>query len=103
MKDDKKDQNPVFDLILGCPTMSELGIVLDFVSKTITIDDIILRMRDINKLYGTKTLRALASNNSLAPEPTSTDIATQRIVKILDAKYRKKQTSRALSKTLALT
>ena len=80
---------PVFDLILGCPTMNELGIVLNFVEKTITIDDIILPMRNIENLQKSKTLRALAKNNSLALEPTSTESATQRIVKILDAKYEK--------------
>jgi hypothetical protein len=30
---------PVYDLILGCRTMKELGIVLDFQSKEITIDE----------------------------------------------------------------
>ena len=41
---------PGFDLILGCNTMKELGIVLDFWTKEITVDDISLPMRDINKL-----------------------------------------------------
>ncbi len=29
---------PMYDLILGCKTMKELGIVLDFRTKQITID-----------------------------------------------------------------
>ena len=33
---------PVYDLILGCKTMKELGIVLDFRTKQITIDEFIL-------------------------------------------------------------
>jgi hypothetical protein len=37
-----------YDLILGTKTMKELGIVLDFKAKTITIDEIILQMRNIN-------------------------------------------------------
>jgi hypothetical protein len=40
------DGMPVFDLIIGCKTMMELGIVLDFKNKEITIDEIILPMRD---------------------------------------------------------
>ena len=38
------------DLILGSNTMKELGIVLDFWTKEITLDEISLPMRDINKL-----------------------------------------------------
>jgi len=45
--DKKKMANPVYDLILGCKTMKELRIVLDFQTKEITVDDIILPMRDI--------------------------------------------------------
>ena len=41
---------PGFDLILGSNTMKELGIVLDFRTKEITLDEISLPMRDINKL-----------------------------------------------------
>ncbi len=39
----------VFDLILGVKTLRELGIVLDFRTREITIDEIILPMRDIKK------------------------------------------------------
>jgi hypothetical protein len=48
--------------------MKELGIVLDFKSKTILIDEITLPMRNINLLQGSSTLRALKLNNSLAKE-----------------------------------
>ena len=41
---------PVFDIIFGCKTMKELGFFLDFQTKEITIDHIILPMRDINSL-----------------------------------------------------
>jgi hypothetical protein len=47
-----KDSKPQYDLILGNETMKELGIVLDFKSKTITIDEITLPMRHINLLQG---------------------------------------------------
>ena len=43
-------KEPGFDLILGSITMKELGIVLDFWTKEITLDDISLPMRDIKKL-----------------------------------------------------
>ncbi len=35
-----KMTKPVYDLILGCKTMKELGIVLDCRTKQITIDEI---------------------------------------------------------------
>ena len=41
---------PGFDLILGSNTMKELGIVLDFRTKEITLNEVSLPMRDINKL-----------------------------------------------------
>ena len=80
---------PVYVLILGCKTMKELGIVLDFRTKQITIDEFILPMRNINSLASTKIEKAWAVNNSMAQEPMSTKKATQRVVKILDANYEK--------------
>jgi hypothetical protein len=69
--------------------MKELGIVLDFKSKTITIDEITLPMRNIKLLQGSSTLHALKLNNSLAKEPLSTLDATKCVTRILDAKYAK--------------
>ena len=37
-----KDQVPMFDLIIGTETMQRLGIVLDFKTKLITIDELYL-------------------------------------------------------------
>jgi hypothetical protein len=68
----RKNCKPQYDLILGNETMKKLGIVLDFKSKTIIIDEITLPMRNINLLQGSSTLRALKLNNSLAKEPLST-------------------------------
>jgi hypothetical protein len=65
--------------------MKELGIVLDFKSKTITIDEITLPIRNINLLQGPSTLRALKLNNSLVKEPLSTLDASKRVTRILDA------------------
>jgi hypothetical protein len=85
----RKESKPQYDLILGNETMKELGIVLDFKSKTITIDKITLPMRNINLLQGPSTLCVLKLNNSLAKEPLSTLDATKRVTLILDAKYAK--------------
>ena len=79
---------PAFDLILGTNTMNELGIVLNLKEKTITIDEIILPMRNINNLSKSK-IKSLVMHTKLAQEPKSTEEATQRIIKILDAKYEK--------------
>jgi hypothetical protein len=69
--------------------MKEYGIVLDFKSKMIIIDEIILPMRNINSLQGASTLRALKLNHSLAMEPQSTQDATKCATQNLDAKYSK--------------
>ena len=65
--------------------MKELGIVLDFKSKTRTTDEITLPMRHINLLQGASALCALKLNNSLAREPLSTLDATKHVARILDA------------------
>ena len=89
VEDDKnKMTKPVDDLILGCKTMKELGIVLDFWTKEITIDEIILPMRDINSLTTSNLESTWAINNSMVQEPQSTQEATQRVVHILHAKYK---------------
>jgi hypothetical protein len=66
--------------------MKEFGIILNFKDKMITIDAIILPMRNINNLQGACILHALKHNHSLAMEPQSTQDATQHAVWILDAK-----------------
>ncbi len=79
---------PVYDLILGCKTMKELGIVLDFQTKEITIE-IILPMRNINSLTTSKMEKAWTVDNSMAHKPHSMHKATQWVVLILDVKYKK--------------
>ncbi len=44
------DQAPMYDLIIGKQTMHNLGVKLDFQEKTITIDKILLPMRNIANL-----------------------------------------------------
>jgi hypothetical protein len=70
--------------------MEAIGIILNFVDKVITIDQIVLPMRSIEELP-TSNKKALRLNNSLAKnqEPKSTESATRRIVEILDANYEK--------------
>jgi hypothetical protein len=63
--------------------MKELGIILNFRDKMITID------KNINNLQDSNILRVLRHNHSLAMEPQSTQEATQHATWILDAKYSK--------------
>jgi hypothetical protein len=84
-----KDSKPLYDLIFVTENMKELGIILDFKAKTISVDEIILPMRNINNLQGASTLHALKLNHSLAMGPQSTQDATKRAIQIPDAKYKK--------------
>ncbi len=70
---------PGFDFIFGTNTPKELGIVLNFRTKEIDIDEIILTMRDISKLSTrAKIERAWMTNNSvMIHEPKSTLEAMQ--------------------------
>jgi hypothetical protein len=89
--DPKKMTKPAFDLIFGVESFSKLGIVLDFRTKTITVDESILPMQNINNLStAAKIERTWSVNNSIMlHEPESTLDVTNRVVGILDAKYEK--------------
>jgi hypothetical protein len=81
---------PLYDLIIGEQTLHDIGAVLDFKEKTITIDSILLPMRIIvNLQLKPSVTRALRHNTSQAQEPISTRNATKRAIEILDAKYDK--------------
>jgi hypothetical protein len=68
----------------------DLGTVLDFKEKTITIEEVLLSMRNINNLQLKPSIsRALKQNTCLAQESVSTHNATKHVVEILDAKYDK--------------
>ncbi len=76
-------QAPMYDLIIGKQTMHDLGVKLDFQEKTITIDEILLPMRNIVHLQlKPRITKALRENTWFAQEP-------MRVVEILDAKYEK--------------
>ncbi len=76
---------PVLDLILGTQTMDELGIILYFKQQEITIDEIALPMRDITSLPLTRNQGLEFNSLARLLEPKSTELATQRVVQILDA------------------
>jgi hypothetical protein len=59
-------ERSLFDLILGTNTMDELGIILNFKQKMITIDEIELPMTSINDMSASKIYKALVLNNSKA-------------------------------------
>ncbi len=80
-----RNNRPQYDLILGVKTKKKYGIILDFKDKMITVDEVKL----INYLQGSSTLRALKLNHSLAMEPQSTQDATKRVTRILDARDKK--------------
>ncbi len=70
---------PLYDLIIGKQTLHDLGAVLDFKEKTITIDEILLLMRNINNLQLKPSIsRALKQNTCLAQEPVSIRNATKK-------------------------
>jgi hypothetical protein len=80
----------MYDLIIGKQMMHDLGVKLEFQKKTITIDTILLPMRNIANLQlKPRITRALRENACFAQEPISTCSTTKRRVKILDAKYEK--------------
>jgi hypothetical protein len=84
------EQAPMYDLIIDKQTMHDLGVKLDFQEKTITINEILLPMKNIvNLQLKPRITRALRENTCFAQEPISTQNTTKRVVEILDAKYEK--------------
>jgi hypothetical protein len=65
---DQKVGKPVFDLIIGCNSLEKLGIVMDFKTKIITIDEIILPMKNIKNLTNkSKDTRSLGNKQCFSP------------------------------------
>ncbi len=70
--------------------MHDIGAVLDFKEITITIDSILLPMRNIvNLQFKPSVTRALRQNTCQSQEPVSTCNGTKRVIEILDPKYDK--------------
>ncbi len=69
---------------------NDLGVKLDFQERTITIDKILLPMRNITDLQLKPGItRALRENTCFAQEPISTRSKTKRVVEILMLSMRK--------------
>jgi hypothetical protein len=84
------DQAPMYDLIIGKQTMHDLGVKFNFQEQTITIDKILLPMRNIANLQlKPRITRALRENSCFAQEPISIRTKTKHVVNILDSKYEK--------------
>jgi hypothetical protein len=84
------DQAPMYDFIISKQRMHDLGMKSDFQEKTITIDKILLPMRNIANLQlRPRITRALREITCFAEEPISTRSATKQVVEIFDAKYEK--------------
>jgi hypothetical protein len=80
--DGKPIGKPAFDLIISTKTMTELGIILDFKDRIITINEIKLPMQSIKDLISSNK-EALSFNNCIANnEPKNTKVATQHVVQI---------------------
>jgi hypothetical protein len=81
----------MYDLIIiDQQTMHNLGVKLDFQEKTITIDEILLPIRNIiNLQLKPRITRELRKNTCFAQKPISTCSETKRVVEILDTKYEK--------------
>ncbi len=79
---EKEAQAPLYNLIIGKQTLHDIGAVLDFKEKTITIDSILLPMRNIiNLQLKPSVTRALKHNDTChAQEPVSTRNATKRVI-----------------------
>jgi hypothetical protein len=81
-----EDQVLMYDLIIGKQTMHNLGVKLDFQEKTITVDNILLPMRNITNLQlKPRITRALRENTCFSQEPISTRSTTKHVVNILES------------------
>ena len=85
---DSKDNEPVFDLIIGTDTMTQLGVMLDFKNRMITLDYIKLTMHHLKSLQDSQKRRRIYAIAQFT-EPSAAESATKRAVGILDAKDEK--------------
>ena len=80
-----EDQVPMFDLIIGTEIMQWLGIILDFETKMVTIDEIALPMRKLQNLQTGNALTTIYGQT----EPIATLHETKWAVKIWIPNMRK--------------
>ena len=79
-------KKPAYDLIIGVKSMINMGVILDFKTKKVTLDEITLDMEPLEAFPDQHTLN---STYCAYLEPASTREATNRAVEILDANYKK--------------
>jgi len=79
-----KEDEVKYDLIVGVQTMAAWGVVLDFKKQELTIDEQTISLRQPESL-GKK--RLLLNTYREATEPAATKEETERVTRILDAKY----------------
>ena len=93
-----------YDMVIGRDIMSELGMDLSFNKKTMIWEGIEIPMRDFNKLrkyqLNKKELQAFISESK---EPVVTQKATDRIIRILDANYKRADLRQVANKAIHLT
>ena len=78
--------SPMYDLIIGIETLANWKAILNFHSKTLSIDHVELPMQELQSLDDTKLLNNLYSHGT---EPSVSHTATNRVTHILDSKYEK--------------
>jgi hypothetical protein len=84
------DQAPMYDLIIGKQTMHHLAVKLHFQEKTMTINKILLPMRNIANLQlKPRIIRALREYSCFAQEPISTRSKTKCVVEFWTLNMRK--------------
>ena len=84
---------PTYDLIIGIKSLANMGAILNFDLRTITIDRVTLKMREIANI-DIKNLRAQFWE---LLEPDSCHKATNRATKILYATYEKADLPKVVS------
>ena len=90
-----ESEEPVFDLIIGTESLQRFGVVLNFGTSRVTIDQITTPMQPL-KAFMRSTKKIIKSHRTgikFPPinelEPISTREATKRATEILDATYEK--------------
>ena len=93
---DGKAPEPMFVLIIGTKSMEEFGIILDFVSKEITIDQMKLPMQTLKRIKNPKR-RFLIYKQVYYNEPIAIEEISKQKIRILDAKYEKANLSQIVN------
>jgi GR25 family glycosyltransferase involved in LPS biosynthesis len=85
LEPEKESQGTGYDMIIGHDLMQALGVIIDFMTRTVSWDDICIGMCDI--FAKSKTYRELHMIMQQSTKPPSVKEQTGRTVRILDAHY----------------